>query len=59
MKRDEPAFQGGPVTADVHPDEVQGFLDLGWSLDQAPAKPPKKKGKAEKEGTDDAEVSGK
>ena len=30
MVRDEPSFDGGPVTADVHPLEVEGFAAHGW-----------------------------
>lgn len=30
MVREVPAFPGGPVTADVHPDEVEGFSAAGW-----------------------------
>jgi hypothetical protein len=31
MRRSEPAHAGGPVKADVHPDEVAGFLGAGWA----------------------------
>ena len=30
MVRDEPAHKGGPTTADVHPDEVEGMKAAGW-----------------------------
>lgn len=30
MVRDEPAFKGGPVKADVHPDEVANMAKHGW-----------------------------
>lgn len=30
MVREVPDFPGGPVTADVHPDEVEGFNAAGW-----------------------------
>jgi hypothetical protein len=32
MVRAAPAFAGGPVTADVHPDEVGGWLASGWTV---------------------------
>lgn len=35
MVRDEPQFPGGPVTADVHPDEVANFQRAGWRLADA------------------------
>lgn len=31
MVRDEPQHAGGPVTADVHPDEVDSFASAGWT----------------------------
>lgn len=30
MVRDEPMMEGGPVTADVHPDEVENWRAVGW-----------------------------
>lgn len=33
MVRDEPEFLGGPLSADVHPDEVDNWLALGWHLE--------------------------
>lgn len=30
MQRDEPPHPGGPVTADVHPDEVENWRSAGW-----------------------------
>ncbi len=32
MRRDEPVHENGPVTADVHPDEVKNWLAHGWSI---------------------------
>lgn len=32
MVRDEPQFQGGPVTADVHPDEVENMKLHNWTI---------------------------
>ncbi len=32
MRRDEPVHENGPVTADVHPDEVKGWSAQGWSV---------------------------
>ncbi|PPD36023.1 MAG: hypothetical protein CTY18_05985 [Methylomonas sp.] len=31
IQRDHP--DDGPTEADVHPDEVQNYLDFGWQLD--------------------------
>jgi hypothetical protein len=31
MKRQEHDAQGGPLTADVHPDEVEKYAATGWS----------------------------
>ena len=31
MVRSEEAANGGPTTADVHPDEVENFKKGGWS----------------------------
>lgn len=33
MVRDEPEFPGGPLSAEVHPDEVENWLALGWQLE--------------------------
>lgn len=30
MMRDEPQFPGGPLVAEVHPDEVQNWLAAEW-----------------------------
>jgi len=30
MKRKHPQHPGGPLTADVHPDEVENFAQAGW-----------------------------
>lgn len=30
MVREQPPFPGGPVTADVHPDEVENWRASGW-----------------------------
>ncbi|EOY2721017.1 hypothetical protein ACP3BO_001180 [Citrobacter freundii] len=30
MVRDTPEFPGGPLRADVHPDEVDNWLALDW-----------------------------
>lgn len=30
MERDAPQFEGGPVTADVHPDSVADYESAGW-----------------------------
>lgn len=32
MIRDEPAFPGGPVAADVHADEIEDWISHGWQL---------------------------
>ncbi|UAN55349.1 hypothetical protein [Serratia sp. JSRIV004] len=32
MIRDEPAFPGGPVAADVHADEIEDWTSHGWQL---------------------------
>lgn len=34
MVRDIPEFLGGPLSADVHPDEVDNWLALGWQLEE-------------------------
>lgn len=36
MRRDEPVHPGGPVTADVHPEEVANWQQAGWRVDDAP-----------------------
>jgi len=33
MVRDEPEFLGGPLSAEVHPDEVDNWLALDWRLE--------------------------
>lgn len=33
MVRDEPEFPGGPLSAEVHPDEVENWQALGWQLE--------------------------
>ncbi len=33
MRRDEPLFDDGPITADVHPDEARNWLDAGWRVE--------------------------
>ena len=30
MVRDAPQHKGGPLTADVHPDEVDNYAKRGW-----------------------------
>lgn len=32
MVRDEPELPSGPQSADVHPDEVSNWQELGWHL---------------------------
>ena len=34
MVRDQPEFPGGPLIADVHPDEVDNWLALDWRLEE-------------------------
>lgn len=34
MMRDTPEFPGGPLSADVHPDEVDNWLALYWRLEE-------------------------
>ena len=34
MVRDIPEFHGGPLNADVHPDEVDNWLALDWRLEE-------------------------
>ena len=34
MVRDAPEFPGGPLSADVHPDEVDNWLTLDWRLEE-------------------------
>lgn len=34
MVRDTPEFPGGPLSADVHPDEVDNWLALDWRLEE-------------------------
>lgn len=35
MVRDVPAHPGGPVVADVHPDEVNAWSEQGWREEEA------------------------
>lgn len=34
MVRDTPEFPGGPLSAEVHPDEVNNWLALDWRLEE-------------------------
>ncbi len=34
MVRDTQEFPGGPLRADVHPDEVDNWLALDWRLEE-------------------------
>ncbi|MCE1269717.1 hypothetical protein LWV30_23765 [Enterobacter hormaechei] len=34
MVRETPEFPGGPLRADVHPDEVDNWLALDWRLEE-------------------------
>ena len=34
MMRDTPEFPGGPLSPDVHPDEVDNWLALDWRLEE-------------------------
>ena len=34
MVRDTPEIPGGPLRADVHPDEVDNWLALDWRLEE-------------------------
>ncbi|HCL6635061.1 TPA: hypothetical protein N2Q63_004705 [Citrobacter freundii] len=34
MVRDEPEFPGGPLSAEVHPHEVDNWLALDWRLEE-------------------------
>ncbi len=43
MVLEEPAFPGGPTTADVHPSEVVNYARGGWIT--APEAPPATKSK--------------
>lgn len=40
MRRDAPMHPGGPVTADVHPAEVENWLACGWREDTSPPAAP-------------------
>ena len=44
MVRDIPQFPGGPVDAEVHPDEVDGMAAFDWRLapeqEEEPTPPP-------------------
>ena len=54
MRRETPQHEGGPVTAEVHPDEVENFERENWLVEEAPSAPqvpaePKAKRKAAKQ----------
>ncbi|HEE9786239.1 TPA: hypothetical protein R8F93_000231 [Enterobacter soli] len=34
MVRDIPEFPGGPLSAEVHPDEVDNWVALDWRLEE-------------------------
>ena len=34
MVRDQPEFPGGPLSAEVHPAEVDNWLALDWRLEE-------------------------
>lgn len=34
MVRDTPEFPGGPLSAEVHPDEIDNWLALDWRLEE-------------------------
>lgn len=34
MVREVPEFPGGPLSADVHPDEVDNWRALGWQMEE-------------------------
>ena len=34
MARDTPEFPGGPLSAEVHPAEVDNWLALDWRLEE-------------------------
>lgn len=36
MRRDAPLFPDGPVTADVHPNEVANYRFFGWEINAEP-----------------------
>lgn len=40
MRRDEPQFQGGPTSADVHPAEEANYAAGGWRRVAAELAPP-------------------
>ena len=41
MTREEPMFPGGPMTADVHPNEVEAWKLAGWVIAPGGARPDK------------------
>jgi len=45
MVRDEPMAPNGPVTADVHPEEVANMTACGWVLAMTDTKATTAKGK--------------
>ena len=55
MRRDEPSHVDGPVTADVHPSEVQNYKDGGWLIDRDAAE----RAEAEAKAKPDAEAKAK
>lgn len=56
MIREVPSHVNGPTTADVHPDEVSGWMAGGWKV--APEeKAPAKKGGSKKIKTPEPELS--
>lgn len=49
MLRDEPLQSGGPIKADVHPDEVENWAEMGWRI--APTNTTESKDHAQQGGT--------
>ena len=39
MVRDVPTHPGGPMMADVHPDEVEAWAKMGWREEEAGVEP--------------------
>ncbi len=48
MERDTPTHPGGPVTADVHPDEVEGMKKHDWRVVEVKTRGAKKTVKDDK-----------
>jgi len=48
MRRDEPTHEGGPVEADVHPDEVENWKAYGWRVVEESPKPAENTSKTKK-----------